>query len=388
MLSGDPPQLSIEAQEAHHGVTPMPSFFEKRSVRWTFSFIIWTSVGLFFASQSQLWDQYLFRTPISWERALTLNLSFYYIWACIAPLVLWLGKRFQFERKSWPKALLVHLPTSILLSATQLLIAEVVFQSFRPYPLKLFEAFKAIQFSFAFNFHMNLLTYWVILGVGSLREYYRKYRDRELRNAQLEAQLTQAQLQALKMQLHPHFLFNTLNTISSLMHKNVQDADRVLARLGDLLRASLKNSGVHEVPLREELEFLRRYLEIEQMRFGDRLKVHISVDPDLLDLKVPSFILQPLVENSIRYAVGSRNSGGLIEITGGRQNERLTLSVRDDGPGLSLEQAAAGSEGVGLQNTRARLQQLYGDKHEFVLRNNPRHGVDVSIVIPVHVSGN
>ena len=258
----------------------------------------------------------------------------------------------------------------------------------RRYPLKLFEAIKAIQFSFAFNFHMNLLTYWVILGVGSLREYYRKYRDRELRNAQLEAQLTQAQLQALKMQLHPHFLFNTLNTISSLMHKNVQDADRVLARLGDLLRASLRNSGVHEVPLREELEFLRRYLEIEQMRFGDRLKVHIRVDPDLLDLKVPSFILQPLVENSIRYAVGSRNSGGLIEITGGRQNERLSLSVRDDGPGLSLEQAAAGSEGVGLQNTRARLQQLYGDRHEFVLRNNPRQGVHVSIVIPVHDSGN
>lgn len=374
--------------EARQVIAPRHSFFEKRSVRWTFSFIIWTCVGLFFASQSQLWDRYLFRTPITWERALTLNLSFYYIWACIAPLVLWLGKRFQFERKSWPKALLLHLPTSILLSATQLLIAEVVFQSFRPYPLKLFEAFKAIQFSFAFNFHMNLLTYWVILGVGSMREYYRKYRDRELRNAQLEAQLTQAQLQALKMQLHPHFLFNTLNTISSLMHKNVQDADRVLARLGDLLRASLRNSGVHEVSLREELEFLRRYLEIEQMRFGERLKVDIRVDPELLELKVPSFILQPLVENSIRYAVGSRNTGGLIKISAGRRNGRLTLSVKDDGPGLTVDSGMTGSEGVGLQNTRARLQQLYGDNHEFVLKNHPRQGVDAFIVIPVHTSVN
>lgn len=372
--------------EAHQITTPNRSFIEKRSVRWTFSFFIWTCVGLFFASQSQLWDRYLFRTPISWERALTINLSFYYIWACIAPLVFWLGKRYQFERKGWIKALLIHLPTSIILSAIQLLIAEVVFQSFRPYPLKLFETFRAIQFSFAFNFHMNLLTYWVILGIGSIREYYRRYRDRELRNAQLEAQLTQAQLQALKMQLHPHFLFNTLNTISSLMHKNVQDADRVLARLGDLLRASLGNSGVHEVALREELEFLRRYLEIEQIRFGDRLKVEIRVDPDLLDLKVPNFILQPLVENSIRYAVSSRNTGGQIQITATRENERLTLHVKDDGPGLTTEHGVMDSNGVGLQNTRARLQQLYGNDHEFVFRNHPREGVDVSIIIPVQQS--
>lgn len=364
------------------------SFFKKRPIRWIFTLLVWTCVGLFFASQSLLWDQYLFRATITWERAVTINLSFYYIWACIAPVVLWLGKRYQFERTSWRKATLVHLPTSILLSAAQLLIAEVVFQSFRPYPLKLFEAFKAIQVSFAFNFHMNLLTYWVILGVGSLRDYYRKYRDRDLRNAQLEAQLTQAQLQALKMQLHPHFLFNTLNTISSLMHKNVQDADRVLARLGDLLRASLKNANVHEIPLRQELEFLRRYLEIEQIRFGERLKVEIQIDPGLLDLKVPSFILQPLVENSIRYTVGSHTGGGLIEITAEQHQGRLKLNVKDNGPGLAIDDAVAGSEGVGLQNTRARLHQLYGDDHEFVFKSHPHQGVDVSIAIPVPVPRN
>ena len=377
-----------ERMEAQHLTVPGRSFFEKWPLRWTFTLFTWTCVGLFFASQSLLWDQYLFRTTITWERAVTINLSFYYIWACIAPLVLWLGKRYQFERTSWPKAILVHLPTSILLSAAQLLVAEVVFQSFRPYPLKLFEAFRAIQVSFAFNFHMNLLTYWVILGVGSLRDYYGKYRDRDLRNAQLEAQLTQAQLQALKMQLHPHFLFNTLNTISSLMHKNVQDADWVLARLGELLRASLKNSNVHEIPLREELEFLRRYLEIEQIRFGERLKVEIRVDSGLLDLKVPSFILQPLVENSIRYTIGSHTSGGLIEITAEQLQGRLKLNVKDNGPGLVVDHAVTGPEGVGLQNTRARLQQLYGDNHEFAFINHPHQGVDVSITIPVPVSRN
>src|SRR3989339_848864 len=372
----------------HRRRQPETSLLESRWVQWILYVVIWTAVGLFFASYSSLWGRVIYKSPVTWDYALKTNLSFYYIWACIAPLVLWLGKRYQFERTSWPKAILVHLPTSILLSAAQLLVAEVVFQSFRPYPLKLFEAFKAIQVSFAFNFHMNLLTYWVILGVGSLRDYYRKYRDRDLRNAQLEAQLTQAQLQALKMQLHPHFLFNALNTISSLMHKNVQDADWVLVRVGEVLRASLKNSNVHEIPLREELEFLRRYLEIEQIRFGERLKVEIRVDSGLLDLKVPSFILQPLVENSIRYTIGSHTSGGLIEITAEQLQGRLKLNVKDNGPGLVVDHAVTGPEGVGLQNTRARLQQLYGDNHEFAFINHPHQGVDVSITIPVPVSRN
>ncbi|MBI3586867.1 MAG: histidine kinase, partial [Ignavibacteriales bacterium] len=276
------------------------------------------------------------------------------------------------------------IPTSLLVSSIQLLIAEAVFQSIRPYPLKLYEAFKAIQFSFAFNFQFNLLTYWVILGIGYSREYYKKFRDRELRATQLEAQLSQAQLQALKMQLHPHFFFNTLNTISSLMHKNVHDADRVLARLGDLLRYSLRNVGIQEVTLKEELEFLQRYLEIEQIRFGERLKIQIMIDQSLSEAKVPNLILQPLVENAIRYAVGPRTSGGKIEISAVHVNGNLQLSVMDDGPGLPKDYHAISSEGVGLRNTRERLEQLYGDRHEFKLTSNPQCGLNVNITIPFH----
>lgn len=359
---------------------------ELRWVRWLGTFFIWTAVGLFFASQALLWDRYVFREPITWERALTLNLTFYYIWGFFSPIVLWLGKKFRLERKSLFRSLIVHIPTSALFTATQLIIAETVFQSIRPSPLKLYEAFQAVQFSFAFNFHINLVTYWVILGFGYSRDYYKKFRDRELRATQLEAQLSQAQLQALKMQLHPHFLFNTLNTISSLMHKNVHDADRVLARLGDLLRYSLRNVGIQEVTLKEELEFLQRYLEIEQIRFGERLKIQIMIDQSLSEAKVPNFILQPLVENAIRYAVGPRTSGGKIEISAVRVNGNLKLSVKDDGPGLPNDHQAISSEGVGLRNTRERLQQLYGDQHEFKLTSKPQDGLNVNITIPFHTS--
>lgn len=359
---------------------------ERKWIQWVSYFLIWTAVGLFFASESSLWGIYIFRTPITWDQAVKTNLSFYYIWACIAPLVLWLGKRFRFERGSRTLSFFVHLPTSVLLSSIQLLVAEIVVQSFSPDRLQLYEAFKVIERTFVVYFHINLLTYWAILGIGYGREYYRKFREREVRAAQLRTQLTQAQLQSLKMQLHPHFLFNTFNTISSLMHKNVDDADRVLARLGDLLRYSLHNVGVQEVTLREEIDFLQRYLEIEQTRFEDRLRVRISVEPEVLDCKVPNLILQPLVENAIRYAVAPRASGGCIEISARQVIGSLKISVVDDGPGLPEGYNIPAHEGVGLRNSRERLEQLYGENHRFILSNKSPRGLEVAIVIPLRPS--
>jgi len=361
-------------------------FLERKWILWISYLLIWTAVGLFFASESLLWGRYIFRTPVTWDQALKTNLSFYYIWACIAPLVLWLGKRFRFERGSRMLSFLVHVPTSVLLSSLQLLIAEIVVQSFSPDRLQLYEAFKAIERTFVVYFHINLLTYWAILGIWYGRDYYKKFREREIRAAQLRTQLTQAQLQSLKMQLHPHFLFNTFNTISSLMHKNVDDADRVLARLGDLLRYSLHNVGVHEVTLREEIDFLQRYLEIEQTRFEERLRVRISVEPEVLDCNVPNLILQPLVENAIRYAVAPRASGGCIEISARQVIGSLRISVVDDGPGLPEGYDLLAQEGVGLRNSRERLEQLYGENHRFILSNKSPRGLEVAIVIPLRPS--
>ena len=362
---------------------PETSLLESRWVQWILYVVIWTAVGLFFASYSSLWGRVIYKSPVTWDYALKTNLSFYYIWACIAPLVLWLGKRYRFERGTRTISLLVHVPSSLILSTFHLVIAEIVVQSFSPEPLHLFEAFRAIQLTFVVYYHINVLTYWAILGVGYGRQYYRKFRDREIRAAQLEAQLTQAQLQALKMQLHPHFLFNTFNTISSLMHRNVDAADGVLARLGDLLRYSLHNVGVQEVTLREELDFLQRYLEIEQTRFEDRLRVKISVDPDVLDFMVPNLILQPLVENAVRYAVATRASGGCIEITAKEVLGQLRLSVVDDGPGLPQGYDLPANEGIGLRTSRERLQQLYGDEQRFTLSNRSPMGLAVTIIMPI-----
>jgi two-component system LytT family sensor kinase len=373
-------------EQTHLRVDRKEGFLERKWVLWVSYFLIWTAVGLFFASESSLWGRYIFRTPVTWDQALKTNLSFYYIWACIAPLVLWLGKRFRFERGSRTLSFFVHLPTSVLLSTVQLLIAEIVVQSLSPDRLQLYEAFKAIERTFVVYFHINLLTYWAILGIGYGREYYRKFREREVRAAQLRSQLTQTQLQSLKMQLHPHFLFNTFNTISSLMHNNVDDADRVLALLGDLLRYSLHNVGVQEVTLREEIDFLQRYLEIEQTRFGERLRVRISIEPEVLDCRVPNLILQPLVENAIRYAVAPRAGGGSIEISARQVIGSLRISVVDDGPGLAEGYDLPAHEGVGLRNSRERLEQLYGENHRFILSNKSPKGLEVAIVIPIRPS--
>jgi LytS/YehU family sensor histidine kinase len=205
----------------------------------------------------------------------------------------------------------------------------------------------------------------------------------QARTSQLEANLANAQLDALKMQLHPHFLFNTLNTISVMMQQDVPAANKMLVRLSSLLRTALANSGEHEIPVRDELEFLRNYLEIEQTRFGNRLSVKIEADPGSLDALVPNMVLQPLAENAIRHGVGSRSLKGLVEVKIARLNGAVILSVYDNGPG-----PGAGEEpgnGIGLANTKARLAQLYGTDSSFELSQLPSGGTVATVSIPYHV---
>ncbi|HKP47454.1 MAG TPA: histidine kinase [Pyrinomonadaceae bacterium] len=227
-----------------------------------------------------------------------------------------------------------------------------------------------------------MLTYWAVIGLSHAISYYRKYREREIRASQLQAQLARAELDALRMQLQPHFLFNTLNTISVLMKENVQIADQVLLRLSDLLRLSLKSNGTHEVPLRDELEFLRNYLEIEQTRFQDRLTVRYEIDEQTIDAQVPNLILQPLVENAIRHAVAPKPGKSTVEIRAARRNGKVELQVRDDGPGLP---AVINGHGIGLSNTRARLEKLYGSSHTFELTQANGRGLQVTVTLPFNI---
>jgi sensor histidine kinase YesM len=230
------------------------------------------------------------------------------------------------------------------------------------------------------TWHFNLLIYWVIVAVSFAFDYYGKFRERELRAAELEKSLAQAKLQALQMQLNPHFLFNSLHSISALMHQDVEAADRMIVRLSDLLRAALENSDAQEVTLRAELKFLQSYLEIEQIRFGRRLKVTMEISPDTLDARVPNLILQPLLENAIRHGIEPHAKPGLIELRAQRANGELTLEVSDNGAGVS--DANSLDEGVGLSNTRARLRTLYGEAHRFELGNRPEGGLRVRLTIP------
>jgi sensor histidine kinase YesM len=253
---------------------------------------------------------------------------------------------------------------------------------------------KSVAFSASFQrlftnrFHFNLAVYGLIVCAWHAWAYYGKYRERETHAAELAARLAQAQLQALRMQLNPHFLFNSLHAVSSLMLRDVVAANRMLTRLGQLLRLTLETTDQQEVPLKQELEFLRRYLEIEEIRFGDRFAVRMDVEPATLDAIVPNLILQPIVENAIRYAIEPNTGSGQIELSALRTNGQLVLQVSDNGVGNRPQESSKVNgackvrEGIGLSNTRQRLRQLYGENQSLELEPRDSGGLLVSIIIP------
>jgi LytS/YehU family sensor histidine kinase len=233
------------------------------------------------------------------------------------------------------------------------------------------------------TFVYNVLVYCVIGSLSHTIEYYLKYQERELKAAELEKSLTAAKLQALQMQLTPHFLFNTLHAISSLVHKDAEAADRMISRLSDLLRYTLESTTAHEVPLQQELDILDRYLEIEQTRFGSRLTVVKQIAPDTLPVLVPNLVLQPIVENAIKHGIEPHAKPGLIHLSANRKDNSLLLEVRDNGKGLK---EGPQRERIGIANTRARLEQLYPSNHQFELINAPEGGFTVRLTIPWHTS--
>src|SRR5882672_7930082 len=326
------------------GVMTIRTLMQNRWSRRLLGFGFWTLLGLSFASQFYI-SSAKAGLEVSWRQAVNYALGDWYVFALLSVPVIHLARRFRFEGRAWTRSLPTHLIASVLFSLAYMVLRALVgqWQSHAAFA----DVFKPLLVK---TWHFNLLIYWVIVADSHAFDYYRRYRERELRALELEKRLAQAKLQALQMQLNPHFLFNTLHAISSLMHRDVEVADRMITRLSDLLRYALESTDAQEVPLRQELDFLRRYLEIEQTRFGDRLAVRLEIAPETLDALVPNLLLQPLVENAIRHGIEPRAKPGRIELRARCENGQLKLEVRDNGVGLSPDRKL--EEGVGLSNTR------------------------------------
>jgi two-component system LytT family sensor kinase len=331
----------------------------------------WTVLALFYLPQTYLLNLRS-PAPLSVFWAFIATAALFWIWALLTPLVLWLGRRFPFERGVIVRRLLVHLAAAILVTALHLVLlryASMILMRGTPdYRSPVPPAALLVGYGAT-----DIMVYWGLVAAGQALVYFRRYQDRELR-------LVEARLQALQTQLHPHFLFNTLNAIAELIYQDPRRAERTLTQLSDLLRVVLNRGEEHEVTLGEELAFLRGYITLQQTLLQERLTVVWNIEDETAAARVPTMILQPLVENAIRHGITPQVAGGTIQISAVRRNTSLVLTVDDDGVGLDA--TAAPGAGVGLPNTRARLEQLYGAAQTLAIEQAPGAGVRVSISLP------
>jgi signal transduction histidine kinase len=310
-----------------------------------------------------------------------MNLVTWVGYALWTPAIFWLGRRFRFDRQGWKTALAVHAPASLVITSVHMVIVGTVRYYLQGVRGGDPEWSHTIADAFFRTVDLQLPFYWGIIGLQHAVDYYRQARARELRAARLETRLMQSQLQTLQHQLHPHFLFNTLHAISTLVHRDPEKADLMIERLSDLLRITLQKVGVQEVELAEELEYLRAYLDIEQVHFGPRLLIEYRIDAAALDVMVPTLILQPLVENAIRHGLEPQVRGGCLSIEAQADGDTMWLRVRDNGIGFVKGQPRR--DGVGLANTRSRLDRLYGEQAALTIRENPGGGVLVDVYLPL-----
>jgi two-component system LytT family sensor kinase len=339
----------------------------------------WTVVAVVSASQ---W--YAFRLssghPAPWLPALYDNLASCWLWAAFTPAIVWLARRYPLDRGRWPRTVPLHLLFALGFAALDVVVDLALDPWLSPGgPARPF-----LSTFFGTSF-INLFSYAAVVAVACAVDFHSLFVERRLAASRLEGELTAARLQALEMQLRPHFLFNTLHTVASLVRAGRNpDAVRTIAGLSDLLRTALRRDGATEVPLRDELAFVERYLAIEQIRFQDRLVARIVADPAVLEALVPNLILQPLVENAIRHGVERRSAPGRITVAVGRRSETLVLQVEDSCAGALPSASATTGGGIGLSNTRARLHQLYGERQRFHLAATDDGGALAVVELPYH----
>jgi two-component system LytT family sensor kinase len=308
---------------------------------------------------------------------------FWYGWALLAPAILWAARRVPVDQAPRTRAVCLHFAFALLAGLLQGVFSLGVYTLVGPPSYQQPEAGSAVG-AVLLWVPFGLFFYGMIATVGVALDYHAKLREREQTAAQLKALLVESRLGALRMQLQPHFLFNALNTVAMLVRQgDAHTSIRVLARLAELMRQLLDDEAPQEVPLDVELEFVGRYLEIERIRFGDRLHVCIDADAAARATPVPHLLLQPLVENAIRHGIARRAEAARIDVSAVRRDGALYILVRDDGPGIPSGGSPADSQGIGLRNTRTRLQYLYGDDASLEITNGESGGAEVNVVLPV-----
>ncbi len=355
--------------------------------KWLFLVSILTVIGLLQAVRLY----YLYNTSdvekFSWGLVISWSLAEIYLWGILSIFIVFLVGRIGFDRHKWLRILILHFILGLAFSLVHLAAYVLIFDFF----ISLFmgeEIGSFWRFSREFSFGIkskllySVLIYFLIAFVTYTARYFRRLRDEERRLANLETKLARAQLEVLKNQLHPHFLFNTLNAITTLIHTHPEAADRIVTKLGELLRISIDSKNINEVPLRNELEFLEKYIDIQRIRFGDRFRVSMDISPDTPDALVPNFVLQPLVENTVKHVLSKSNKECRLRINSFIENKFLVLEVNDNGPGMDYSHSDIFSGNGGLSNLHERLEQLYGENGEINVQNLPEGGLKVKLKLP------
>jgi len=358
-------------------------------LKWVGIIAVWAVLGVIYAGPIYLEVRAEKMGHAAW-RIFSWGILTWLAWAPLTPAMIWLARRFSLVGAAWKRSLLVHLPAFVLISMAHSAAATAIALTIRPFddmgdsPMEFWPRFLSRTQG---SFGSHLLVYGAVIGICYALDYYRKYREREFLASRLEAQLAQAQLDSLRMQLHPHFLFNTLNSIVGLVRDNKNEAAvNMLVGLSDLLRHTLEHSSRQEVELREELNFIKLYLSIQEMRFSDRLRIELDIDPATSKALVPNLILQPLTENALRHGIARSAASGMVGIRSAVEDGHLRLTVYDNGAGLPDDWQLKGSAGIGLANTVARLQQLYEEDHRFDIRNREGGGVEAVILMPLRTA--
>lgn len=319
--------------------------------------------------------------PADYFANLKLNFVQYFPWLFLAFFVMACARKYPFYQKKWFAFILFHILAGIFFSILAGLISYLAYYFLYDVATGDFIEYLIIMLSKSINF--NILVYVAIVGFGQMWDYYRKKKESEVRTSQLEASLAQSKLDILRIQLNPHFIFNTMHNILALVRKNPEAAESMLLKLCDLLRKTFATSDLREIPLKEELEFIKIYLDIQKARFKERLQVEFDIDPQAQNILIPSLILQPIVENAIKHGIEAVAAGGTITVEARIKGSELRLQVKDTGPGIKMKRALLFEQGFGLKNTRIRLNSLYDKEDPVIISNGADGGTVFTIYIPV-----